>query len=255
MKLHFRSLLILGMFVLLAVPVSVLANEVRIDYGDAPSTYDNGSPALIGIDSGIKLGACVDGENSTQYSADALGDDSHDSTCSDDEDGIEFSRSDWSTPGATVVVTATVTNLSHYDDFLEAWVDFDGNGTFDSDEQIIESGPIYSGADQKLDFEYVVPIDAGSNGIYCYSRFRLDSDAHRGPTGGGSGPSEQGGEIEDYAYVCREPQAVSLISNSADTINTAPNSIIFAVATLLLPTLWLCLERTKARSRMIEIYK
>lgn len=153
-----------------------------IDFGDAPASYgtladDNGARHNI-EGSSIFLGASVDAEfDSFQF---PLSDDETDD--SDDEDGIAF------VTGLEVDNTAVLQLVASSSAYVNAWIDFDGNGVFGTDEVIIDSQPVNQGSNT---ISYNIPewAEAGST----WARFRISSTQDIGPIGGVSD-----GEVEDY---------------------------------------------------------
>ncbi|MCA9149840.1 MAG: hypothetical protein KDA92_11095, partial [Planctomycetales bacterium] len=71
---------------------------------------------------------------------------------------------------------------------LDAWVDFDGNGTFDPAEHVFNAVPIVAGANS-LSF----PVPASSV-FFTFARFRVTPNGIASPIGNGGL-----GEVEDYA--------------------------------------------------------
>lgn len=159
-----------------------------IDFGDAPASYgsladDNGARHSTENNS-IFMGSSVDAEfDSFQF---PLSDDETDDN--DDEDGVEF------VTGMEVGNTALLQLVSSSPAFVNAWIDFDGNGVFGSDEKIFNAEPVVQGNNT---FNYNVPVWAESGSTWA--RFRLSSTAQVGPNGGVSD-----GEVEDYQVVITE---------------------------------------------------
>jgi len=152
------------------------------DFGDAPDSYgttlaSNGARHVISA--GVYLGAGVDSESTGQPTASATGDDDD----RDDEDGVQFTSALSPGESATAEVTASVQG------YLNAWVDFNGNGSFDGqDEQIFDDAMLTSGVN-RLSFR--VPANA-VDGDTC-ARFRFNTRGllpYYGPA--------QDGEVEDY---------------------------------------------------------
>lgn len=175
------------------------------DYGDAPASYGD---AVHGIDSSLRLGSLIDDETATQLGGDAgVGADGDDTDGSDDEDGVVFNSALY-TPATTYTIPASdisVTNSSGGPATLHAWLDFDRDGSFDSDEYTSaavaasasrpSSGLTWSGAGV-----------AGMSAGITYARFRLTSDA--GVTASTPGGAANGGEVEDHALLVQDPPTV-----------------------------------------------
>ncbi len=218
------------------------------DFGDAPASYGTtvagtgASHVLTGYNPAAgtaapMLGTRVDDETDGAPSANADGDDA---ASTDDEDGVAF-YTDVSVSGRleTVYVTSSAAG------FLNGWIDFDRNGTFDTTERIFADRPVTASANK---LTYTVPSGAAVVPGQSYARFRLTSAAGQATSPTGPAPN---GEVEDYPRTLvdaqqlalsqcpagSQPQAVSIIQNpsfetrtqdfayngSARTINFAKN--------------------------------
>ncbi|MCD0458945.1 Ig-like domain-containing protein [Roseiconus lacunae] len=158
------------------------------DYGDAPDSYGTsiaaGGPSH-GTSLAVGLGAEVDREIDGFPSANALGDDNNNI---DDEDGIQLLSP--LGPGGTATVQVTARNTTGQPAYLQGWVDFNANGTFDASERVFNNVVV---ADGVSNLEINVPGNAvvGST----YARFRYS------PTAGlGVGGDADLGEVEDYQF-------------------------------------------------------
>ena len=155
------------------------------DFGDMTSFVSASSSAT----EGLRLGAFVDVEPTAVTNAAATGDDLDGTP--DDEDGVTLPVEVSQGQGSSI--TVNVTNLLSSGAFLNAWIDFNGNGTIgDSGEQIASNVPVAggtNGADQTINF--TVPINAfvGAVGV----RVRLTS-----VSGPGVGGNDGAGEVEDH---------------------------------------------------------
>jgi hypothetical protein len=168
-----------------------------LDFGDAPDSYgtllvsDGARHALVV--GGPILGPSVDAEEDGLPDLMADGDDL---TTHNDADGVFFLSP--VAPGwpATIQVTGSAGAV------LDAWIDFDGNGTFDADEYftyVLTGGP---------DILTVNVPDDATTGL-TYARFRVSWDGGLGPTG-----LAPDGEVEDYALELT-PTSVELLSFTA----------------------------------------
>ena len=170
------------------------------DFGDDPDSYATSfgaggpfhtvDPAL-----GLHLGACVDTESTGPPSGSADGDDlaagsSVVGTCTgaDDEDGVVFDSLVTACKSGQVTVTASAAAL------LDAWIDFDADGSFDAGDQIFTSEPLVAGPNP---LAFAVPCTAADG--TTYARFRLSSAGGLGP----DGPADDG-EVEDYVLTSDE---------------------------------------------------
>ncbi|QEG24328.1 SdrD B-like domain-containing protein [Mariniblastus fucicola] len=162
---------------------SVDAGLVEQDRGDLPAGFNvsnaDGGPSHT-LDGATYLGASVDGELDAANTPDALGDD----TGADDEDGVTFLDPMIAGTNARIEVVASA------DGFLNAWIDFNGNGTFDSGEQIALDRPLTTGANT-----ITVAVPANATGVMA-ARFRFTSDDPFGALGPDG--HWDNGEVEDY---------------------------------------------------------
>ncbi len=85
--------------------------------------------------------------------------------------------------GANISVTVTGTG------FLNAWIDFNGNGTFDNTEQVFNNTPVVDGVNT---LRIITP--AGTSNKTTWARFRVSETGNLDPTG-----IAIGGEVEDYS--------------------------------------------------------
>jgi|GEM_PF-1525468 LruC domain-containing protein len=153
-----------------------------LDFGDAPASYasladDNGARHST-ENNAIFMGAGVDAEfDSYQF---PLSDDVTDDN--DDEDGVAFVTGLEVSNAAALELTASTSA------FVDAWIDFDGNGVFGSDEKIADAHAVIQGNNTIF---YDVPewAEVGST----WARFRLSSIGGLEPTG-----SFSDGEVEDH---------------------------------------------------------
>lgn len=93
------------------------------DFGDHASL----ASASSNVNSNLKLGAMVDAESSATTNASATGDDT---TGTDDEDGVTLPTS--LTPGSSVTIPVTVNNATGATGYLNAWIDFNNDGTLNN---------------------------------------------------------------------------------------------------------------------------
>jgi uncharacterized repeat protein (TIGR01451 family) len=156
-----------------------------VDFGDAPATYGTtiaGNGPNHATAAGFSLGATVDNESDGQPSVGATGDGA-------DEDGVTL-------PAAFVACTAANLSIALTNTAaiatprLDAWIDFDGDGTFgDPRDRITTALALVAGANV---VPVNVPCDAPTSATYA--RFRLSSAGTPTPLG----PAGDG-EVEDWA--------------------------------------------------------
>jgi LruC domain-containing protein len=152
------------------------------DFGDAPASYssldaDDGASHSTENNT-IFMGSGVDAEFDSYQSP--LSDDVTDGN--DDEDGVAF------VTGLEVGNSALLELVASTPAFVDAWIDFDGNGVFGSDEKIADTQAVILGNNN---IPYDVPewAEAGTT----WARFRLSSTGGLEPTG-----SFSDGEVEDH---------------------------------------------------------
>ncbi len=169
----------------------------QLDFGDAPDTpyptflRNNGARHVI--DPTFYLGAKIDGEPDGQPNPTATGDDVNPST-SDDEDGVAFTSA--LVPGQVATVQVTCTIPTGQSGRLNAWIDFDGNGSWaDAGEQIFPNVLVVGGVNS---LTFNVPASAKPN--QTYARFRLNRQGDLSYVG-----LAQDGEVEDYQVTISAP--------------------------------------------------
>ena len=190
------------------------------DYGDAPDPLianPGEYPTLAANDgarhivpaggSALNLGTLIDTEPDGQPGLLADGDDLTDL---DDEDGVVFAEIQ---QGQTAMADVTLTGVAG---LLNAWVDFNQNGSFlDAGEQIFTDAAVAPGL-QTLSY----PVPAGASLGATYARFRID-------TGGGLAPAGRAldGEVEDYRVMVVPPPVLSL-SKTDNGVTVEPGDVI-----------------------------
>ena len=143
--------------------------DPNMDFGDAPNSYgtnldSNGARHKVG---GLFFGASVSAE--------------HTPNATDDDNGVSFLTS------LEAGYDSLLSFTTSYDGYVSAWVDWDQNGTFDTDEQIL-TGFFASAGETRLLVE--VPADATIGSTWA--RFRVSTSTTIGATGG-----IDNGEVED----------------------------------------------------------
>ncbi|SFE83994.1 conserved repeat domain-containing protein [Sulfitobacter brevis] len=178
-------------------PINIAAAPL-VDRGDAPASY--GDPLHIIAETGVAgtyLGALSpDPEAASQASPDASGDDLDGN---DDEDGVVLPQ--FFAGGTTEVVvvvnevTGGVGGITGGIAYLQAWIDFDGNGTFDASDQIATNLQDGSAGDKdgvlNGEIRFDVSVPATSVLTPTFARFRWSTTE-------GVVPVALDGEVEDY---------------------------------------------------------
>ena len=184
--------------------------NLGLDFGDAPDPL---YPTLLGSDGarhavgvGPYLGAGVDPDVGGQPNATATGDD-HGGV--DDEDGVVFSSE--LLPGQTATVEVTASSEGK----LDAWIDFNNDGSWSETVDQIFSAQLLSAGLNSLTFQ----VPEGAAVTATFARFRISSEG--GLTFDGQASN---GEVEDYRVVLGPlaPSAADLVHPStAEPISIA----------------------------------
>ena len=181
------------------VPLSVsldFGNKFRdADFGDAPAPY----PTLT-LDKGAAHGASgptlgllrdVDADGQPVGSL-ADGDDLNGT---DDEDGVTIASvsglSSIIEAGVQATATVTINNLPASGAVLDAWIDFNGDGSWDGANEQIVTNLTVNNVTTTVTFD-VPPVVAKNLSSVTYSRFRVSSTGSSAPRG-----TVSDGEVED----------------------------------------------------------
>ncbi|MEN8006566.1 MAG: GEVED domain-containing protein [Candidatus Krumholzibacteriota bacterium] len=177
---------------------------LELDWGDAS---DPSYPTLLASNgprhqlSPFYLGTLIDADPDGQPTANAMGDDLDGN---DDEDGVTFTSPIQPAQPATVDIVAT--QPGH----IDAWIDFNGNGSFaDPGEQIFVSLPLNAGL-TNLTFNVPGSIAENTN---TTARFRASTNgglAYDGVYPDGTIPD---GEVEDYEVFLEDRYTFKWIQN------------------------------------------
>jgi len=187
------------------------AGSSGTDFGDAP---DSGYRTLLAsngarhaIVPGVFLGSTVDRESDGQPNATATGDESGTA----DEDGVVFTSTLNAGQDATIEVTASTAG------YLNAWIDFDGDGRFgDREDTIFVDEALARGVNR---LKFTVPATAAAG--WTYARFRFST---RGVLGS-YGPADDG-EVEDYRLQILQSHDPKTVSGASElTWNQPPTAV------------------------------
>lgn len=191
----------LGRVVTESIEVTIF-DGAPVDFGDAPAPY----PTTLANDGarhtpvGPRLGPSRDSEVAAIESAAADGDDN---SGEDDEDGVMFGGIQAGASMAAVNILLENAATAR----IDAWIDFDRNGTWDATEKILDSVVISNPVETH---NYVLPagIIPGDN----FARVRISSTGGLSPTG-----AAPDGEVEDYLVSILPPPVVeSVVINGGD---------------------------------------
>lgn len=198
--------------VAVALDLDAIPNiPITHDFGD----YASFPLASSGKVNSLKIGASTDAEPSANTNSLATGDDNNGT---DDEDGVTLPAD--LTPGIAASMTVNVTNTSGASAFLNAWIDFNGNGNLtDAGEQVASNTIVANGtssSNRTVNFMPPVGASPGMVGV----RVRLTSVSSPGPDG-----VDGLGEVEDTLVNVLAPTLdfgdnASLPSASSTVVNT-----------------------------------
>jgi len=175
-----------------------------VDYGDAPdqppvlnypTQLSSNGAGHTQVANGPFMGACVDAEPDGQAGLNADGDDANNTIpgCSNDEDGVTLPTQ--LLPGDNQAQVTVDLSNSPQACLLNAWIDFDGSGSWENDEQIFVDQTLSVGVNN---LTFAVPGDAASG--TTYARFRCSTQS--GLAVDGIAPD---GEVEDYVVEIAQP--------------------------------------------------
>ena len=170
-----------------------------LDYGDAPDSFGT----LLASDgarhdgpTGPRLGATRDSESDAVAPLDGTGDDTSDTGAVDDEDGVSVVANLVASAGSSSISTFSVDSSGAGS--LDAWIDFNQDGSWTNDEQILTNEAVVAGVNL-LGFD----VPAGAMSGNAFSRFRLSSLGGLGPKGAATD-----GEVEDFTVLILNGDAV-----------------------------------------------
>ena len=192
------------------------APQADHDFGDAPEDQTN-YPTTLGRDGarhrvlqGFLLGELIDAEFDGQPDPAALGDDNDIvfPPPNDDEDGVAFDTA--MVPGQQADITVTFATIGPQG-YLDAWVDFNGNGDWADAGERIFGGWLLNPGLNPLSFNVPTTAVAGPT----FARFRLSTFDTGIPFDGARGP----GEVEDYQIDIEESQQPDLDFGDAPEVD------------------------------------
>ena len=187
--------------------------DTLVDYGDAPDSYgsslaNNGARHGLSESPVLFLGDRVDGESDSSFYP--LSDDkdfkngkdvkSNSAGKKDDEDGVQFVTNILERETAIVLITSSAVG------YLNAWIDYNRNGVFDSSEQVLTDELTSAG-----ESAYYLEVPNGVSAGESWARFRISSTAGLPATGGTSD-----GEVEDYPVSIQQQDDVVTAYPSAE---------------------------------------
>ncbi len=195
----------------------------QLDFGDAPENPDLGlsypttlvnNGARHGVFPNVFLGSLIDPETDGQPTMPSDGDDL---AGVDDEDGVTIP------PVVGIGFTVNITVQASVNGFLDAWMDFDSDGSWSgAGEHLFTGQPLTAGSNN---LSFTVPSSASMGPSYSRFRFRT-----------GSAPITfsgmvADGEVEDYAVFIEEfpPQGELDFGDDPDNAEASFNYPTFLV--------------------------
>ena len=180
--------------------------QVSLDHSDAPSTGTNyGTPQHIVVND-VYLGNGVTSESTPYDDANAAG---------DVDDGIILPVL---TQGLTATIPVVVNQVAANDGYLQAWIDWDGDGDFtEASDQIASNLQSSVAGSSTINITVTPPMTAALSQTFARFRWSTNSDL-------GSNSSAINGEIEDYALTIEKnpfPTELSVAKCSAASPSTA----------------------------------
>ncbi|KAA1259866.1 G8 domain protein [Rubripirellula obstinata] len=186
-------------------------NAQDMDFGDAPQSYgtlltdDGARHAAVGP----QLGANRDTENDGIATPDADGDGS-------DDDGVMFGAINVGGTMAGVNIKLPTDTEGQ----IDAWIDFNRNGSFDAGEKIINDLSVNE-LEQTINYMIPTDIPGGITVGDTYARVRISSDGGLEPTGFAAD-----GEVEDYVVsIIEPPQVESIVVNEGHSQRSSLDSV------------------------------
>jgi large repetitive protein len=186
-------------------------NRMMVDFGDAPASYGIASHGFL---EGLRLGELWDAEPSSRFSDDATGDDSDGI---DDEDGILLARPLVRGSNNNQVIYSAF-NQTTTTAYLNAWMDFNGDGRFGAGEQIATNVAVPAGNTAPATLRFTIPASARLGNVIA--RFRLSSTPNIGPTGPAAA-----GEVEDYQFTIVDSLQLAVNDQFEVSRNSVQNSL------------------------------
>lgn len=183
-------------------------NQILVDYSDAPVSFGTASHGFL---DGLRLGSLWDSEAAAQFSETAVGDDVNGVN---DDDGVVLSRP-LVRGSAENRIRVTTTNTTGQPAYLNAWMDFNGNGTFDTNERIFTDRVLAAGENQ---LSFSIPSTTALASISA--RFRYSSQSGVSPTG-----LAGGGEVEDYQFLVTNAFNLAVDDTASVRTGSSGNSI------------------------------
>jgi len=243
--------------------------ETFADYGDAPASYGEVSNIIGGYDpdnhvSYLMLGSLIDGELSQLYSANATGDNTNDV---DDEEGFAGPSTIFmgsaKNGGKKITLDVNHTNTSQSDAAIAGWIDFNGNGVFDTNERsdvvTVPSGGTASS------LTWTVPANSKAGASFMRLRIFEAGITDPSPTG-----TQDVGETEDYQLTLTtsdkpepvvsqtttaNPEMITVVSTPDTGVKPLSNSLGYWLSSILAGSAMLGLNMVRRSGRQLVVWQ
>lgn len=196
------------------------AFKPKADFGDAPASFDPDptSPALHEKDTSLRLGAAESIEWNKTASTNADAD--------TDEDGLPFVRI--LTSAGNYYTDLDVYNNSGANATVCAWIDFNGNGVFETSEGVSQT-VTSAAATQRIQLLWPAVVTTLTDNSNTFIRIRVTSATNNMTTANPTGYFYNG-EVEDYYVVVNSiPLDVKLTQFTVSKINEQKVNIFWTV--------------------------
>lgn len=178
----------------------MMSVSIQDDYGSGPSSYDTATTYHAVGDLFMGAGVTPDALDARTPASDATGDDEANSSFKALPSGAPSPGTIGSNYTVTVPVTASAAGK------ICGWVDWNGNGTYDTAER--QCSTFASGASSQT-LTWVVPAGAAANSSWMRLRASYDTTGVESPVG-----ALNSGEVEDFAVAAiAAPAAVNDVSS------------------------------------------
>ncbi len=173
--------------------IEMISAIYDVDHADAPASY--GEPTHS-ISNPLTLGPGVTGETAGYDDANAAG---------DADDGVTFPTL---VQGQGATISVDVTQMSGNSGYLQAFIDWNGDGDFaDAGEQVASDLQSASAGTSTISVPVTVPANATTS--QTFARFRWSTTS-----GLDSTTAASDGEVEDYALTILAPPLLDLNSTA-----------------------------------------
>ena len=175
------------------------ASLLQSDYGDAPASY--GTPSHIISCNNLKIGNLDDNEAASIPTTYANGDDNSNL---DDEDGISSIPTIYNSTSSYSLTVNNILNTTGSNATLYGWVDFNGDGAFQTNEMTSTTVATGSNNVSKTLTWSGITVSGSASSRYIRIRLTTDNlldDAGTASVDERSTVSASNGEVEDYIAV------------------------------------------------------